>query len=170
MERKQKEDQGNPTEDPEVYRIRKLHAQNESTVDKEPEFKVDLRIEGVAHDVILKDEEPMGKIQQVVENSRKGSYTKPLREDLRKPENSMIFSEESSRIIHELGNIEVYEIGQMSNTTHCHSCFKHMSEGLAFCPCGTSFRPDDATKDPCKIPNSDCALLPNRQTKGQNVR
>ena len=38
------------------------------TVEKEPEFKVDLRIEGIAHDVILKDVERMGKIQEVAEN------------------------------------------------------------------------------------------------------
>ena len=62
VEREHKEDQGNPTEESELSRIRKLYAQDESPVEKEPEFKVDLRIEGVAHDVILKDEERMGKI------------------------------------------------------------------------------------------------------------
>ena len=45
----------------------------------------------------------MGQIQEVVEKLRKGSHTKSIREELRKPEKSMIFSEESSRIIHELG-------------------------------------------------------------------
>ena len=39
-----------------------------SPVEKEePEFKVDLIIEGIAQDVILKDEERMGQIQEVVE-------------------------------------------------------------------------------------------------------
>ena len=36
----------------------------------------------------------------------------------------MTFSEESSRIIHELGNIELYESGQMSSTIQCQSCFQ----------------------------------------------
>ena len=48
----------------------------------------------------------MGEIQEAVGKLRKDSYTKSVREDPRKPENSTIFSEESSRIIHELGNIE----------------------------------------------------------------
>ena len=61
MEREEKEDQGNSTEDPEISRIRKLDARDESTVEKEPEFKVELRIEGIAHDVILKGEQRMGK-------------------------------------------------------------------------------------------------------------
>ena len=59
VDREQKEDQGNP---------RKLYAQDESTFEKEPECKADLRIEGIAHDVTLKDEERMGKIQEVAEN------------------------------------------------------------------------------------------------------
>ena len=53
-----------------------------------------------AHDVILKDEERMDQIQEVAEKWRTGSHTKSIREDLRKPENSMIFSEKSRRIIH----------------------------------------------------------------------
>ena len=77
--REQKEGQGNPTEDPEISRIKKLYARNESTVEKEPESKVDLRIEGIAHDVILKDEERMSKIQEVVGKLRKGSHTKSIR-------------------------------------------------------------------------------------------
>ena len=111
-----------PDRRPRIIRIRKLYAQDESTVEKEPEFKVDLRLEGTAHDVILKDEERMGKILEVPE-SEEGSYTKSNREDLRKPRNAMIFSEGSSRIIHELGNIELYELGHnMSSTIQCHSC------------------------------------------------
>ena len=85
---------------------------NITHVEEQPEYKVDLRFEGIAHDVILKDEERMGQLQLVVEGSRTGSHTKSIREDLRKPESFMIFSEESRRIIHELGNIELYELGR----------------------------------------------------------
>ena len=47
-----------------------------------PELKVDLRIEGIAQDVILEDEERMGQIQGAVENFRNGSRTKSILEDL----------------------------------------------------------------------------------------
>ena len=76
---------------------------------------------------------------------RKGPYPKSIRGDLRKPGNSVIFSEESRRIIHSLGNIELYELGQMSCTIQCHSCFWHMPEGLKFCICGMRLRPDEDT-------------------------
>ena len=48
----------------------------------------------------------------------------------------MKFSEESSRTIHEIGNIELCELGQISRTVQCHSCVKHIQERLTFCSCG----------------------------------
>ena len=76
---------GNPTDNPELI-ARKLERGAESTVEKEePEFKVDLRIEGTAQDVILKDEERMGQIRGAVGNLRNGSRTKTSLEDLGKP-------------------------------------------------------------------------------------
>ena len=54
----QREEQGNPTDIPELPSARKLKRSTESLVEEEqPEFKVDLRIEGLAQDVILEDEE-----------------------------------------------------------------------------------------------------------------
>ena len=135
----------------ESSRSRKLERRDESTVEKQPQFEVDLRIEGIAQDVILKDEERMGKIQEVVGKLRNGSRTKSILKDLGKPEKTMKFSEESSRIILEMGNIELYELGQMTRTVQCHSCWKHLPEGLAFCSCGACLRPDEATMKRIKV-------------------
>ena len=56
MERVQREEQGNPTDNPELPSVRKLERSTESPVEKaEPELKVEIRIEGIAQDVILKD-------------------------------------------------------------------------------------------------------------------
>ena len=105
---------------PELLRVRKLGRGAEPIVEKGPEFKVDIRMEGIAQDVIL----------VVVEKLRNGSRTKSVLEDLGKTENSMIFSEKSSRTIHQLGNIELHELGQMSRTVQCHFCLMHIPEGL----------------------------------------
>ena len=79
--------------------------QSASIVDKEePEFKVDLRIEGIAQVVILEDEERMGQVRKVVDTLRTGYHTTSIIEDLGKTGKSIKFSEESSRTIHELGN------------------------------------------------------------------
>ena len=55
-------------------------------------------------------------------------HAKSILEDLGLPEKSIKFSEESSRIIHEMDNVELYELGEVS--VHCQSCLKHIPEGL----------------------------------------
>ena len=93
----------------------------------------------------------MGQIQVVVEKLRNGSRTKSILEDLGKSRKLYEFNEESSRIVHEMGNIELYELGQMTRTVQCHSCWKHLPEGLAFCSCGVCLRPDEATIKRIKV-------------------
>ena len=95
--------------------------------------------------MILEDEERVGRIQKVVEKLRNGSRTKSSNADLAEPEKSIKFSEESSRTIHELGNIEFHELGQISRTVQCRSFLKHIPEGLTFCACGICLRLDEET-------------------------
>ena len=66
---------------------------------EEPEREVDLRIEGIAQDVIPKEEEIMGSIQKVVDKLRTGYNTKSIVADLEKTGESIKFSEESSRTV-----------------------------------------------------------------------
>ena len=97
-----KEDQGTPTDNPEPPSFWKHMRSAESLVEREePEFQVDLRIEGTAQDVILENEERMGRIQKSVGKFRIGYHTKSIIEDLGKAEKSIKFSEEWSRTIHE---------------------------------------------------------------------
>ena len=51
----QREEQGNPTNNPELLSVWKLKQSTESLVEKaEREFKVDLRIDGIAQDLSWK--------------------------------------------------------------------------------------------------------------------
>ena len=52
----------------------------------------------------------------------------------------MIFREESSRVIYEMGNLELIELRQTSATIQSPSCLKHVPEGLNMCLCGVWFR------------------------------
>ena len=74
-----------------------------------------------------------------------GSGTKSIRNDL--SIGKMIFSEESSRAIHEMGNMELIELRQTSAIVQCPSCLKHVPEGLNRCQCGVWLRPNQSTMD-----------------------
>ena len=109
----------------------------------------------------------MGQIQEVVEKFGKGSHTKSLREDLRKPENSMIFSEESSRIIHELGNSELYEFGQSPAPSLPFMLQGHAGGISVLSMC---LRPDEATITRIHGRFETLSVLlfrPNKPTKGK---
>ena len=99
-----------------------------SFFEEKPKFEIDLRVEGVSQDAILKDGEQMKEINKTLEKLKRGSCTKSIRDDLKK-QGDMIYSEESSRVIHEMGNMELFELGQISKTIQCHSCLKHLPEG-----------------------------------------
>ena len=68
-----------------------------SRVDKKPKFEIDLRVEGVPGDAILKDEEQMKEINKKSDQLKIGSCTKSIGNDIKK-RGDMIFSEESSRV------------------------------------------------------------------------
>ena len=85
----------------------------------------------------------MEPIQKVVDKLRTGYHTKSIIEDLERAGKSINFSEEPSCTIHELGNIELHELGQISRTVQCQSCLKHAPEGLIFGSCGICLRPDE---------------------------
>ena len=73
----------------------------------------------------------MKEISKKLEKLIIGSGTKSIRNDFSK--GKMIFSEESSRAIYEMGNMELIESRQTSATTQCPSCLKHVPEGLNMC-------------------------------------
>ena len=82
----------------------------------EHEFKVDFRIERIPQVAILEDRERMTKIQKSVDKLRAGDHTQSIIADLVKTGKSTTFSEESSRTSLEMRNIELYELGDISNT------------------------------------------------------
>ena len=70
----------------------------------EPNVDIDLRTDGITQEAILNDKEHMKEIHDKVERLNVGSRTKCIYDDLKK--DNMIFSEETSRVIHEMGNME----------------------------------------------------------------
>ena len=81
---------------------------------------------GVSQDAVLQDEEMMKETNKNLEKLRIGSCTKSICNDLSK--GNMILSEESSRAVFEMGNMDLVELRQTSATMQCPSCPKHVPE------------------------------------------
>ena len=98
----------------------------EPAVQKKPQFENDLRVEEVSQDAFSQDDEKMDEINEKLGKLKIGSGTTFIRNDVSKGE--MIFSEESSRAICEMGNMELIDLRQTSATIQCPSCLKHVPE------------------------------------------
>ena len=66
--------------------------------------------------------------------------------DLHKTDVFNPFSEKSKRTIHNLGKIELFELGEVSASTRCPSCAKYWTEGSLYCICGQCFLPSEKQK------------------------
>ena len=86
----------------------------------------DLRVQEVAQGALLQDEANTQEINSVKAGSNKIS----IRNDQTK--DKMIFSEESSRTIFEMGNVELIELKTTSETIQCPSCLKYVFEGYDY--------------------------------------
>ena len=51
------------------------------------------------------------------------------------------FSEASKRTVKELGNIELYELGEISKTIQCPTCLRYPMEGTVYCTSGVCLMP-----------------------------
>ena len=83
----------------------------------------------------------MKEINEKLERIQKWDpSTKSICNDLSK--GNLIFSDEASRAIYEMGNMELIELRQTSATSQCPTCLKHELEGLNACQCSVWLRPD----------------------------
>ena len=93
----------------------------------------------------------MTKIQELVDKFRAGYHTGSIIAEFRKRRKSNRFSEESSRTIQELGNIELYELGEISKTVQCQACLNCAPESLIYCSCGVCLMTSPEQKKRIKI-------------------
>ena len=121
----------------------KLVRATEHSVQKQPEFENDLRPVGVRQDAIFEDEVQMKEINEKLVKLKSGSCPKSIRDDLK--DDNLTFGEESSRVIYEMGNMELIELRRTTDTVQSHSCLSHVPTGLKFCQCGVCLRPDEET-------------------------
>ena len=90
--------------------------------DEETQFKVDLRTQRIPQDAVIEDRERRSKIQELVDKLPTGCQTESIIKDLRKTGKFNGFSEASRGTMKELGNIELYELGEISKTVQCQAC------------------------------------------------
>ena len=120
---------------------------DKNVVREKDSFQVDLRVHGVSQDAIYKDAERMTKIQTLVGKLQDGYRTNSIINDLEKKGISNTFSEASRRTIKDMGNIELYELGETFRSIQCPSCLSYSKEGTVYCSCCICLMPSPEQTD-----------------------
>ena len=114
-------------------------------------FNIDLRMQGVPHKAVLEDKVRTKRILRLARYSLKTcSRMESLIKGIHKTKVFNTFSDESKRTIHNLGKIELFELGEVSSKTQCPSCAKCWPEGILHCSCGQCLLPSDKQRPKTK--------------------
>ena len=101
-------------------RHRSGHSSRKQQTASKVDVDIDLTVQEVAQDATLQDE----AITQEIDRVKAGSNKISIRNDFAKDE--VIFFEESSRAVFEMGNVEQIELIKTSETIQCPSCLTYL--------------------------------------------
>ena len=105
-------------------RVGKRTRNTEFSGEERSAFELDLRVKGMPHNVIFKNE---GQRKEKLEKLKIRSGTKSIRDDLG-TKGDMIFSEKSSHVIDKMDNLKFIELRQVSRIVGCFSyCLNDLS-------------------------------------------
>ena len=89
----------------------------------------------------------MTEMRDWVDRLQDGHCDKSIDKDLKQAVVSNVFSEESKHKLKEMGNIELYELGESVRRTQCLICVKHSKEGTICCGCALCLIPSEDHAD-----------------------
>ena len=80
-----------------------------------------------------------------------------LQENLQEKRAFNPFSHKSKEMIYIVGNMEYFEICEITPNIQCPNCMTYWSKGIVYCTCGTCSRPQDKVRklnsDRCDVPS-----------------
>ena len=77
-------------------------------------IKIDLRVPGVPQKAVFEDEDRTKRIRRLAHTLKNQSEEKALIKDMQKTDTFNPFSEGSNKIIHNLGNVEYFDLCEVS--------------------------------------------------------
>ena len=77
----------------------------------------------------------MTKIQRLVGKLQDGYRTKSIMDDWSRKEHPTCSAKLQRRTVKEMGNIELFELGEISKTVQCPTCLRYSKERPVYCLC-----------------------------------
>ena len=80
------------------------------------------------------------RVRELVKKIENHPHRHALQQDLRQNKAYNPFSEESERMVQDVGNVELFELIETDPKTQCKACLSYWSEGIVYCTCGLLLR------------------------------
>ena len=114
--------------------------QGKPVADKEMvEPEIDFRIQGISYAAVEREEDDRIRlIRRLVYQVKNHPNKDALTADWQSERASYPFSEESKQMIHNLGNVDCFELSEISPQSQCPCCLKYGTGWIECCTCGLS--------------------------------
>ena len=99
---------------------------------------MDFKIPGLPHSTVKQLQS--ASVRELIQKIENHPNRHVLQRDLRQSHSFNPFSQESKRMIHEVGNIELCELLEMEPKTECKICLSYWDIGIVYCTCGHFLR------------------------------
>ena len=103
-------------------------------VDQKEEHKIDFRVPGLSH-AVVKEAEHL-RVQELVKRIENHLHREALHADLQQNNAYNPFSNNSKRMIRELGNVEIFELCETVPKVQCSHSLLYWNQGIVYCTCG----------------------------------
>ena len=93
---------------------------------------IDFRVPGLSHAVVKEAE--IFCVQELVKKIESHPHREALQADLQAKER--LFSNNSKKMIREMGNVELFELCETIPKVRCSHCLLYCNQGIIYCTCG----------------------------------
>ena len=122
------------------------------------EIDIDFRMSGLPHAVVKQAEN--FSVRGLVKKIESHLHRQALQADLQQSNAYNPFSENSKKMIRDMGNVELFELRETIPKVQCSECLLYWNQGIVYCTCGRLLRENESSRhlhqwqlDVLSIPN-----------------
>ena len=98
------------------------------------EIDIDFRVSGLPHAVVKEAEN--SRVREFVKKIESHPHREALQADLQQNNVYNPFSHNSKAMVREMGNVELFELGETIPKVQCSECLLYWKKGIVCCTCG----------------------------------
>ena len=108
------------------------------------EIDIDFRVSGLPHAVVKQAEN--SRVRELVKKIESRPHRQDLQADLQQSNAYNPFGEKSKKMIHDMGNVELFELCETIPKVQCAECLLYWTQGIVYCTCGHLLRENQSSR------------------------